>query len=587
MDIVYAFSKKRKEFGRHVTFTTTTPQIIADIQPQPSLLDEYVTRSPSTQSVQAGPMMSEHWVNTDRFASRTQGMLHLEGGWPKDIDSSEVEPKVRYRKKVEKDDEYIVSVRRLGDEMEKYIKQNNAINIYEDYFTETVDHSSEPPTAKTVMVLRSPHTTQRHGAMSISWATDSTNPRRISIAYSSLHFQQSTFRSSMSSYIWDIESSQAPVSEIQPSSPLCVLQYNPRESNVLAGGSYNGLLGFWDLRKGSQAVDTSAIERSHRDPVYDLKWIQSKTFTEFFTTSTDGQVLWWDTRKIGEPTEAMMLNKPKLTLADSNVNVSTSISSSLSTSNDTDSLLGGCCLDYDASAPTKYLVGTEQGLVVTCTRKVKGAGERIVQTYSGHHGPIYSVQRNPFFPRYFLTVGDWSAKVWNEDLRTPLMSTRYHASYLTDATWSPTRPGVFFTTCRDGTLDIWDYLYKQYDPALSVQLSGDALSCVSISPTGKLAAVGSEDGSTTLLSLGEGLSVIQGSERVTIGQMFDREMKQEKTLEVQAKEAKAAALRKPPTGAIKPLSAATPRKVSSISLSELEKEFFEAIKEGDKNEDEM
>ena len=44
-------------------------------------------------------------------------------------------------------------------------------------------------------------------------------------------------------------------------------------------------------------------------------------------------------------------------------------------------------------------------------------------------------------------------------------------SYLTDAAWSPTRPAVFFTSKMDGTLDVWDYLFKQKDPTLSVQVN--------------------------------------------------------------------------------------------------------------------
>lgn len=45
----------------------------------------------------------------------------------------------------------------------------------------------------------------------------------------------------------------------------------------------------------------------HRDPVYDLAWLQSKTGTESMTVSTDGQVLWWDIRKLGEALESMPL----------------------------------------------------------------------------------------------------------------------------------------------------------------------------------------------------------------------------------------------------------------------------------------
>jgi hypothetical protein len=60
---------------------------------------------------------------------------------------------------------------------------------------------------------------------------------------------------------------------------------------------------YWDDRKGSAPVESSPIEKSHRDPVYDLCWLQSKTGTEFASVSTDGQILWWDLRKLTEPME--------------------------------------------------------------------------------------------------------------------------------------------------------------------------------------------------------------------------------------------------------------------------------------------
>lgn len=95
-----------------------------------------------------------------------------------------------------------------------------------------------------------------------------------------------------------------------PQSPLCCLEYNPKEHNVLIGGSYNGLVAWWDTRKGSTPCESSPIEKSHRDPVYSIQWLQSKTGTECASVSTDGQVLFWDTRKLGEPVEHMSL-EPK------------------------------------------------------------------------------------------------------------------------------------------------------------------------------------------------------------------------------------------------------------------------------------
>ena len=51
--------------------------------------------------------------------------------------------------------------------------------------------------------------------------------------------------------------------------------------------------------------------------------------------------------------------------------------------------------------------------------------------------------RNPFFPKYFLSVGDWTWRVWNEDLRSPLLVSPYAGAYLSCGTWSPTRPGQY------------------------------------------------------------------------------------------------------------------------------------------------
>lgn len=43
------------------------------------------------------------------------GILHTQGGWPKDVDVTDVEHTIRYRKKIEKDEEYAKSVKSLGD----------------------------------------------------------------------------------------------------------------------------------------------------------------------------------------------------------------------------------------------------------------------------------------------------------------------------------------------------------------------------------------------------------------------------------------------------------------------------------------
>jgi hypothetical protein len=38
-----------------------------------------------------------------------------------------------------------------------------------------------------------------------------------------------------------------------------------------------------------------------------------------------------------------------------------------------------------------------------------------------HHGPIYTIQRNPMWPTNYMTVGDWSVRVWSEKNKSPIM----------------------------------------------------------------------------------------------------------------------------------------------------------------------
>lgn len=60
--------------------------------------------------------------------------------------------------------------------------------------------------------------------------------------------------------------------------------------------------------------------------------------------STDGQMMWWDTRRLGEPTDTLQL---------------------ATDSKGGGMVLGGSSMEYNQEAgPTKYLVGTEQGIVL-------------------------------------------------------------------------------------------------------------------------------------------------------------------------------------------------------------------------------
>lgn len=94
-------------------------------------------------------------MNTERFQTESRGINHTEGGWPKDVNAAETEQVLRYRRKVEKDELYTTSLKNLGLSMDHCVRQNNAINIYEEYFGEMIDaHEPEQASAKTINVFR-------------------------------------------------------------------------------------------------------------------------------------------------------------------------------------------------------------------------------------------------------------------------------------------------------------------------------------------------------------------------------------------------------------------------------------------------
>lgn len=132
--------------------------------------------------------MSEAYVTTENVAIKNSSIFHTEGGWPKDVDILEQTDLARFRKKAEKDESYLSAMRSLAPIVERCMKQNNTIDVYEQYFVnETFDEYSEPPSAKGLAVFRDPSTVKR-SATSVNWHPE-INSCKIAVSYSIMKFQ--------------------------------------------------------------------------------------------------------------------------------------------------------------------------------------------------------------------------------------------------------------------------------------------------------------------------------------------------------------------------------------------------------------
>uniref|UniRef100_A0A0V0J856 Dynein intermediate chain 3, ciliary n=1 Tax=Schistocephalus solidus TaxID=70667 RepID=A0A0V0J856_SCHSO len=517
MEIQYIYTKKRSEFGRQCNFADRAAELHIDIPRDDKLAENFISKDPVDRAIQCAKEMSEHEINTERLVSETRGINHTEGGWPKDVNCQEPDQVVRFRKKVEKDENYTVILQSLGAVVEHCIKQNNAIDIFEDYFENIEQEASEePPSAKVVNVFRDINEHKR-SATHISWFPD--GPTKLAVAYCNTDFQVDGPDVCIDSYIWDVANTNTPDMVMKPSSPLVSIEFNPKDTHTLIGGCYNGQLAFWDRRKGSVPVDSSPVEKSHSDPVWKVIWIQSKTGTEFFSTSTDGKVLWWDVRKLTEPTDILYLD---MTKEQNNI-----------------CAVGAYSLEYESTLPTKFMAGSEQGQIFLCNRKGKNAAEKVTNVFPGHAGPVLAIQRNPFYPKNFLSAGGWDVRIWSEEMREePIMWTPYQTSAITDAAWSPARPGVFFCTFKSGELQIWDLTFKQKAPTLAINVFDEIAHSLRVQEDGQLVACGSHSGDVAILELSEGFYLMNKTEKNNIGMMFDRETHREKILEARQRELK-------------------------------------------------
>lgn len=181
-----------------VTYVRITPQKSKMLMT--SFMYKY--RDPVHRGTLCAPVQAEHSLNTMRAEYTTNGMNHVEGGWPKDVNTADEEQTKRYRRKIEKDEGFYHTMMQLFKNMENQILQNNAINIYQQYFSDVeptplVERSS----ARTVNVYQDQSTPTRPVNW-ISWSPD--NQSKLAITHCNLKFQNVVPKETTFSYIWEV-----------------------------------------------------------------------------------------------------------------------------------------------------------------------------------------------------------------------------------------------------------------------------------------------------------------------------------------------------------------------------------------------
>ncbi|XP_011642622.1 uncharacterized protein LOC105430657 [Pogonomyrmex barbatus] len=254
-----------------------------------------------------------------------------------------------------------------------------------------------------------------------------------------------------------------------------------------------------------------------------LKWIATKSNTEFFSGSSDGRAMWWDTRKLRGPTEVLvfdlqMPNEPEM-----------------------DRAIGVASADYEPSVSTKFMFGLENGIVISGSRKAKTPAEKMALRFNAHYGPVLSVDRSGFNPKIFLTIGDCTGRIWAEDTKDSyLVSTRFIIKDPVYGCWNKTRHSIFYIVTRMGVLTIWDILTGLQEPILSVKLCEQKLTTVTSHEMGSLLAIGNSAGNVYLVELTEALYSFDKNDRSDLTSYFEKCSRYVKAIDTRIKEIKLA-----------------------------------------------
>lgn len=131
----YTYSKERQKFGRQCNFSDHTEVSFSE-KTNLDYVNDYILRNPVHRGTQLSLTMAASEVLTENVVYATKGCNHIEGGWPKDVNMLDEEMTTRHRKKVMRDDIWVEKVSQLVGPMEHAVKQNAAVNIYQQYFEE-------------------------------------------------------------------------------------------------------------------------------------------------------------------------------------------------------------------------------------------------------------------------------------------------------------------------------------------------------------------------------------------------------------------------------------------------------------------
>ena len=277
------------------------------------------------------------------------------------------------------------------------------------------------------------------------------NPDLLAVSYGEYNHVDSNQEGLL--LFWTLKSPRFPERTISADTGLVSCEFSRESPNLIATGSYDGIVALYDLRvAGNKPIaDSSELPGKHIDTVWEVRWLDTGTEEELISIAADGKVYKWSIKKGLEFKCLSTLKKP------SNPN--------MKDGRDGPVFREAVGFSLDAAENPIYYVSTEECTIHKCSFSYTEE----LETYWGHTGPVYKIRCSPFYKDVFLTCSaDWTCQLWHSRREDSLLTI--HSMDLTDAVndieWAPGLSTMFAGVADDGRVEVWDIAQSTLKPII-------------------------------------------------------------------------------------------------------------------------
>ncbi|CAG9564092.1 unnamed protein product [Danaus chrysippus] len=378
----------------------------------------------------------------------------------KQREKEEEKPK-RLRKKARKhaksaqqihDEQLAQRIREAWTILERLVNQNIYDDIAQDYryWDDPSDEFREGMGSLLPLWKFQFEPMRSHAVCDVQW-----NPHYqdlFAVAYGSLDFTQQQKQGCLCLY--SIKNPAYPEYAVITESPVICLDVFKETPYLICVGLYDGNVCVYNAQltlESSYQYKSDSVRDKHSNIVWEIRWGARLIDGEasFFSISGDGRVVQWAvmpgelqaTTIITLRTDLPPLPGPDGTLLTVNS--------------------CGSCICFHPEKADIFMVGTEDGMIYTCSLKYN---RNYVRSVQGHHMPVYRIHYNYFNNSIYASCsGDWRVKIWEDGRDEPLFMFEL-GSPVGDVKWAPYSSTVFAACTADGKVYVFDLNVNKYRP---------------------------------------------------------------------------------------------------------------------------